>query len=1079
MNKKRIMRLGAVIVASLMGVANLSAQTFGLWNFDSGNLVATVGTDLTANDGETTAGTSFGTTTAFGISTINGTPANVMKFPGSTNATMGFTLATPPANGSGANVELYTITFDVLYTATDDGKVRPFLQTDGGFITPAADFAINASGQIGSPGVGFGGSITTNTWYRVGFVVRTNEVRTYIDGAEIDVLNGALNRYPLFPNSTAEILGNRIAGTAGGGYFNSIQLRNEALNARQMRALGKASATGIPQVVPPVPSFVDHWIPSAAFANRSTPLGVVIDDGETTINLSSISLKYDGATLANAAISQVGDVITVQTNMGTIALGQHTMILTYTDSIVGVQSLTNTFTSVLFYEDFDGMTLGQNVQEATPDVIAKAFTKTPPAGWVLDDSGMPGLGNPDANGVDEWAGWSFASRAFWFAADTQNRELFEKAKGTVMIADPDEWDDNEGPGPIFDHAVGYFNSFVKTPAISLVGVPANSVFIKFDSSWRPEAEDDCGGTEWPACPATNNQTATIKVSYNGGAFVQKLKWDSVGASPTFHPDSENETVTLVIDNPVGATSVVIEFGLSNAGNDWWWAVDNLQVAAGPAITTQPVSSVRDAGASASMTVVAAGSGTVNYQWQFNGGSGSVYTNVPLATSATYNFTAETNTAGSYRVVVTDSVGTTTSSAATLTVIATPSIVLQPAAQTVNAGASVVFSTLARGRVPISYQWIKAGAPISGATSTDHAIRNVQAANVGQYACVISNSVGVITSRVVTLKVPSSITDDLVVHLKFDGDYTDSSGRGNNGTAVGAPTTAPGKIGSALLYTEPQGQPETNYVTLGIPADLHMTTNVPFSISLWYKLDPGNRAGDPAILGNKDWDSGGNQGFVLFNSGSGMRWNYRELDAAPDLNSRKDSGGTSPGIEDGNWHHCVVTFNRGGNAGIYVDGQLRNVTSLLNANPTLGGVYAPSTIDNDPSTPRTGWSTGVWNIGEDGSGAYGLHDNVGVTNAMIDDLGIWRRTLTPGEVLAIYTAGNAGNSLDTAAPVTDPTPLDPSIAILGTTIEVTKANTMLFSAPALTGPWTEVTGARGTNVFKEPAGGQKFYRGSQP
>lgn len=1088
----RLFVLGTV--ASLALVTNLRAQPFGQWDFKSGDLSATVGSSALTADGDTLAGTVFNTTTFFGLPPIDGVATNVMKYPGSTNALMGYVMPTPPANGGMVNVDNYTLILDVLFPYEEGTKLRPILQTDGGLVTAAADFAINANGQIGSPGVGFGGFITTNTWYRIGFVVRTNQLKTYIDGAEIDTLNGAINRYPLFPNDSAELLANRIAGSYGGGYVASIQLRAAALTAREMRAMGKATATGIPQTVPPVPSFVNNWIPATAVAERTNSVGVVIDEGDTTIDLNSISLTYDGVLLPNVTKSQVGDVITVKTNMGTLALGEHELVLTYTDDAVGVQSVTNVFKAVLFYEDFDSLVLGPNVQEDCENPNPSAFTKTPPAGWVLDDSQMPGFGNPALNGVDEWAGWSWASRAFWFAADAQNREFFEKAKGTVMIADPDEWDDGECSGG--DHAVGYFNSFVKTRTISLEGVPANSVYVKFDSSWRDEAFDDCGGTEWPACPATNNQTATIRVQYNGvGAWIQKLKWDSNPNSPTFHDDGPagtdtvNETVTIVIDNPVGATNVLIEFGLSNAGNDWWWAVDNLQVGAGPAITTQPVSILRDAGTLASFTVVAAGSGTVNYQWQYSPSAGGTYTNLPGATSATHSFTAETNNAGSYRVLVTDDIDTTPSSAASLTVIAAPLISQQPASQTVNAGVDVRFDATARGRAPVSYQWAKGGSPLTGETGSSLAIRNAQSGNAGAYTCVISNASGVVTSRVANLKVTTSITTDLVLHLKFDNNYSDSSGRGNNATAVGSPTFVAGQIGSgAMQWTSPREGGEFSYATLGAPSDLLFTDNTPFSASFWLKLTPGQRSGDPAIIGNKNWNSGNNCGFVIFTTGP-LRFNYRELDVADpnpllsQLNSRKDGNpGTTPpagiNMEDGNWHHCVVTFNRGGNAGIYVDGQLRQIVPLQTANATVGGNFAPTTIDAVPVNARSAGATAI-NIGQDGVGSYTDGNSVGLTNAVIDDVGIWRRTLTPGEVAAIYAAGLAGNSLDTAAPVTNPRPLDPTVTVVGSEVEVQKANAALLGAGSLAGPWSVITGALGTNKFVEPATSTRYYRGGQP
>ena len=54
-----------------------------------------------------------------------------------------------------------------------------------------------------------------------------------------------------------------------------------------------------------------------------------------------------------------------------------------------------------------------------------------------------------------------------------------------------------------------------------------------------------------------------------------------------------------------------------------------------------------------------------------------------------------------------------------------------------------------------------------------------------------------------------------------------------------------------------------------------------------------------------------------------------------------------------------------------------------------------------------------NIGTDGTGNYTDNGNVGATNMLIDDVGIWRRLLTAQEVTAIYSAGRAGRDLATA------------------------------------------------------------------
>ncbi|EEF59547.1 GH25 family lysozyme [Pedosphaera parvula] len=83
---------------------------------------------------------------------------------------------------------------------------------------------------------------------------------------------------------------------------------------------------------------------------------------------------------------------------------------------------------------------------------------------------------------------------------------------------------------------------------------------------------------------------------------------------------------------------------------------------GPVITTQPVTITAVEGANASFTVAATGSGTIHYQWQFNG------TNIATATASRLTLTNIVITnGGGYSVALTDSIGTTPSSTAYLNV----------------------------------------------------------------------------------------------------------------------------------------------------------------------------------------------------------------------------------------------------------------------------------------------------------------------------------------------------------------------------------------------------------------------------
>jgi hypothetical protein len=68
----------------------------------------------------------------------------------------------------------------------------------------------------------------------------------------------------------------------------------------------------------------------------------------------------------------------------------------------------------------------------------------------------------------------------------------------------------------------------------------------------------------------------------------------------------------------------------------------------------------------------------------------------------------------------------------------PSITAKPQSQTVTAGQNVIFSVVATGTPPLSYQWYKNGTTISGAMSSSYAMLNVQAANAGTYTVMVSN-----------------------------------------------------------------------------------------------------------------------------------------------------------------------------------------------------------------------------------------------------------------------------------------------------------------------------------------------------
>ncbi|MDP0491861.1 MAG: immunoglobulin domain-containing protein [Verrucomicrobiota bacterium JB023] len=207
----------------------------------------------------------------------------------------------------------------------------------------------------------------------------------------------------------------------------------------------------------------------------------------------------------------------------------------------------------LFSEDFNSLPLGSSIDEE--NAADAVWTQTPPAGWTADNTGVPGFGE-DIDGVTEWAGWAFTDSLWWSTqVDTQGREEFSKGTGTVMVADPDEWDDNERPS-------GTYNTFITTPSIPLQGAEENSVVLSFDSSWRYEGA----------------QKAQTEISFDGGeSWEPLLIFSSATNSADFKDHATNDTISLPVFNPSEASSMMVRFSLVDAGNNWWWAVDNLSV----------------------------------------------------------------------------------------------------------------------------------------------------------------------------------------------------------------------------------------------------------------------------------------------------------------------------------------------------------------------------------------------------------------------------------------------------------------------------------------------------------------------
>lgn len=205
-----------------------------------------------------------------------------------------------------------------------------------------------------------------------------------------------------------------------------------------------------------------------------------------------------------------------------------------------------------------------------------------------------------------------------------------------------------------------------------------------------------------------------------------------------------------------------------------------QTGKAPVIITHPASQATVVDTPVTFTVAAEGD-NLTFQWFRNGDA------VDGANANSYTLTSpqldDHNSLWTVRVRNTD--GSVTSSAAILTVtevpLLPPVITSAPASQTVREGDPVTFTVTVASDLPVTYQWQRNTANVSGATSDSYSLEAAVDDNGSQWRVIVTNAAGSVTSAIATLTVTSGLSAeaDISVYagqLKSAGNDDGTPGR---------------------------------------------------------------------------------------------------------------------------------------------------------------------------------------------------------------------------------------------------------------------------------------------------------------